>query len=407
MTFSNSSDYSAYYAISLEYQTVGTSPTPSMNAFLFDKTAVTPYSTKNQEYADSWRVSKQKITAISEIISPADKIVLGIIKTGPDSGGIPGELQTGWTLDSIASVGGVIDLRPTYLLRINHELLDDTKIIFKDRDSWGTSFADIKLETDELKASEIESTGDMIVGDDLEVTGTSTLLTDQGYVEVGSSGNNTGISYKKGSTIIAKQYAYTSGTHSYFNFLLRSLGTYPEQYVYMAHGEHGPQIGINTIPLAAQNIDFHLFKEGSLHYPTIRIEASSVTPANLTLYDIYGKNDDEDSDAALIFQPRTYNRPVQFLDKDGTLVFAIDASSGDVIAYDDFHVTDDLTVGNNISVTGNATVGGTLTTTGTSALLGAVTASSTLNVTGATTLSTATVSTLTISDLVQVSTDGT
>ena len=82
---------------------------------------------------------KQKITAITDITSPTDQIVLGIIKTGPDSGATPGMLETGWTLDTIASVAGVIDLRPTYSLRINHELLDDTKLLFKDRDSWGTT----------------------------------------------------------------------------------------------------------------------------------------------------------------------------------------------------------------------------------------------------------------------------
>ena len=122
---------------------------------------------------------------------------------------------------------------------------------------------------------------------------------------------------------------------------------------------------------------------------------------------MYGRNDDEDNTAALIFQPRTYNRAVHFLDKDGTLVFAIDPASQDITAYDDLHVTDNLTVGGQIVATENITAGGTLTATGASSLIGAVTANTTLNVTGATTLSTATVTTLTVDNLAQVSTDGT
>ena len=110
-----------------------------MNAFLFDKTETTPYSTKNQEYADSFSIVKEKITAIANITQTTDQIVLGIVKTGPNSGTTPGEMQIGWTLDAVQSVDGVIDLRSTYMLQINHNMLDDTKLIFKDRDSWGTT----------------------------------------------------------------------------------------------------------------------------------------------------------------------------------------------------------------------------------------------------------------------------
>jgi len=353
---------------------------------------------------------KQKITAITDITSPTDQIVLGIIKTGPDSGPTPGMLQTDWTLDTIASVAGVIDLRPTYLLRINHELLDDTKLIFKDRDSWGTSFADIKLQTDELKATEIESTGDVIVGDDLDVTGISTLLTDQGSVRVKSTtANNAAIGFYRDSESRGALSMYSEGTSGPHRMRLHvpTVGVYDQAFFYFSHGATGGQIGINTLPMPQAwpdgDIDFHIFKEGTMTYPTIRLEASSTTGGNETIYDMYGRNDDEDSDAALIFQPRDNNRPVQFLNKTGTLNFEIDTLSK--AQY--FHIIYDLTVGGQAAVTGNTTVGGTLTATGASSLQGAVSAASTLNVAGATTLSTATVSTLTVSDLVQVSTDGT
>ena len=286
----------------------------------------------------------------------------------------------------------MIDLRPTYTLKMNHDLLDDTKIIFKDRDSTGNNKIQGSIESsDTMTAINFIGT-DMALSDDLSVEGLTSLKTDQGNILIESSASSTGVTYKpsgvQGAKIdITDSYGYTMNLGSGIDF----------KTVYFKKNANSIGLGLNVDP--TEGADFHIKKTGFGAWPVIRLESESDSDLlNTVKYDIFTRNND-DGAGRLEVKPQTTNWPVEFRDKDGNKVFEINPSTLDVTAYDDFHVTDNLTVGGQIASTGNASIGGNLAVTGRSSLVGNSSIVGTLGVVGATNLNSVVAADLTVTNL--------
>lgn len=152
-----------YYLVKIHYDWVGSEPCTAMNAFLFDKTGSDPYSSRNTVKSDSYEIQVVDITAevlgltfdveqLYPTILGDEDIAVAIVKTHASN---PVFDTTTFTVDGVSSSSGIIDLRKYNRFLFNHKLLDDSKILFKDRDSIDSNKISGKLE----------------VGDDLYVTG--------------------------------------------------------------------------------------------------------------------------------------------------------------------------------------------------------------------------------------------
>ncbi len=75
-------------------------------------------------------------------------------------------LETAWTYTDDAAVvytadSGVVDLRASYALRLSEEVLDDSLLVFKDRDSTGSNKIDGDIEVNNITVSGLTAgTGD-------------------------------------------------------------------------------------------------------------------------------------------------------------------------------------------------------------------------------------------------------
>ncbi len=125
-----------YYLVSLVYTEAGAVPITAQTAFVYDKTGGTPYSTKDTEYTDSYTITLTDIGAAGAISPEENELPLAIIKTNPGGTAL---LTTAWTRLTETAVAGVIDLRASYSLKLNHDLLDDATVLFKDRASTGAN----------------------------------------------------------------------------------------------------------------------------------------------------------------------------------------------------------------------------------------------------------------------------
>ena len=145
----------SYYFIKLKYKNVGTLPVPTMNAFNFSKSTVPNDGTvlKNTYYYDSFEVVYTKIQSFSDINNfSINEIPLAIVKT--DSSG--NLLSSSWTLDSIKSADGVIDLRPLFCFKLSKKVLSDKLLVFKDRDSVGENKIAGSLEAEQFNINNIK-----------------------------------------------------------------------------------------------------------------------------------------------------------------------------------------------------------------------------------------------------------
>ena len=149
----------SYYAINLMQIELGTSPTPAQNAFLFDATGQSPYSTQNTAFQNTYYLEYALVTdtTIPQNALIDDRITLAFVKTGAGS-----ELQETFNgSDGTPAVNGVIDFRTYYVARLKTNLFDDQMLVFKDRDSLGANKID----------GSVEVRDDFIVGKDLTADG--------------------------------------------------------------------------------------------------------------------------------------------------------------------------------------------------------------------------------------------
>lgn len=151
---------SRYYLVKLVYSEVGSDPVTTMNAFLFDKTGSEPYTDKMTKKTDSVSVGVLDITTEYSAGIDLEKLYpdllydneigIAIVKT---SASLTIFDTTTFTVDGVSSVNGVIDVRRYNRFIMNSSILDDSKILLKDRDSIG----DYKIN------GAIEVDGDLIV----------------------------------------------------------------------------------------------------------------------------------------------------------------------------------------------------------------------------------------------------
>ena len=123
------------YVITLKYAEAGETPITAQNAFLYDTTGATLYSTKYTRYTDSYSIEHTEVADFAaiatHIASNPDEVPVGIVKTNVGGDGF----ETVFTFDTKAAVSGVVEARHIYSLKINPEVIDDADIVFTDRDS--------------------------------------------------------------------------------------------------------------------------------------------------------------------------------------------------------------------------------------------------------------------------------
>ena len=157
-----------FILIKIAYKEVGGDSTTAMNSFLYDSTGSSAYSTKYTRYTDSFALSFSVVTEASGWRSALgeNEVPLALSKmTGS------GTFTTGaWTFtDAIegktysvaANTTTIADLRGEYRAVLDHDLLDDSKVIFKDRSSVTGNGGGIQ--------GSLEISQDLTIGDDLTV----------------------------------------------------------------------------------------------------------------------------------------------------------------------------------------------------------------------------------------------
>ncbi|HNW88098.1 MAG TPA: hypothetical protein PKN48_00415 [Bacteroidales bacterium] len=158
---------SKYYLVKLIYSEVGSEPVTTMNAFLFDKTGSEPYTDKMTKKTDSVSVGVLDITAnysagidlekIYPDLLTSNEIGIAIVKTSTSSTIFD---TTTFIIDGVSSVNGVLDIRKYNRFILSSSIIDDSKILLKDRDSIG----DYKI------GGAVEIDGDLIVTGDSSTT---------------------------------------------------------------------------------------------------------------------------------------------------------------------------------------------------------------------------------------------
>lgn len=154
------------YQIHLKHTQVGTDPIVAMNAFFFDKVGVTPYSQRFTRWSDSYELVGYLRTENVALEVPEDEIPLGMVKVNSAGTRFVSDDFTFSDVNGVlTSVDTVIDIRKNYTYRLDHNLLDDSTILFKDRSSTGVN----KIQ------GNLEAIG--LLGNTLTISGISTLNT--------------------------------------------------------------------------------------------------------------------------------------------------------------------------------------------------------------------------------------
>lgn len=124
---------STAYVIILTYAEEGTVPVTAQNAFLYDVSGGTPYSTKKTRYIDAYTITYPEVETFADITTELsdNKIALGVIKIASNGT----SFQSSFTFDGVAAISGVVELRHLYSLKINSSLLNEDDIVFSDRSS--------------------------------------------------------------------------------------------------------------------------------------------------------------------------------------------------------------------------------------------------------------------------------
>ncbi|MCK5614091.1 hypothetical protein KAR91_70155, partial [Candidatus Pacearchaeota archaeon] len=90
----------------------------------------------NSEFTDNFTVVLTNVGSSGAISVASDETVLAIVKTHADGD----QLDTSaWSRDGVTAVDGVIDLRASYSLKVDPNVLDDQIILFRDRASTGAN----------------------------------------------------------------------------------------------------------------------------------------------------------------------------------------------------------------------------------------------------------------------------
>lgn len=336
--YSGSLAANTYYQIHLKWKEVGTDPIVAMNAFFFDKVGITPYSERYSRWSDSFEVVAYVRSPSIDLAIPVGEIPLAIVQTATVSTKLLDANYTFLDIDEErTSQDNIIDIRKDYTYRIDHNMLDDQTVLFKDRDSIGTNKIDGSIEanglyTDTLTASGISSLSTTNVEGDLTVNSSTVAK-----IEV-KSGNlyNTGIIYS--DTLAQRGYTIFDYNHNFIvgfttSFTAEGDGIDPSTPPSAALvATAGGYIGNHLTPTTELDLkNASITADGTTmkisHVPSlvsestifkIGVESVGTTDPN------YGRG---------YIQPVTYNRSFEFLDISDNYVLNIDNTNRKVYAY--------------------------------------------------------------------------
>jgi len=327
-----------YYQIHLKYKEVGTDPIVAQNAFFFDRAGLTPYSERFSRWSDSFEVVAYVRTPSVDINVPEDEIPLAIVQTATVASKFTDGNYTFQDVSELRSAeDNVIDIRKDYTFRINHNMLNDQVVLFKDRDSLGTNKVTGSVEFGGLYTSTLTASGIS----NLSTTNVSGILTVDNagvsYVEI-KSGNtyNAGIVYsdtagQRGYTVFDYNHNYIIGFTT--SFAEGDSGAEPNtpptpSFVATSNGYFGNYL-TPTVELDLKN--YSTSADGT----TVKLSHVPSTASESTIFNIgvesvgaadpnYGRG---------YIQPVTYNRPFEFLNLAGNYVLNIDNTNRKVYAY--------------------------------------------------------------------------
>lgn len=177
----NNAQADTFYLIKAGYVEAGTDSITAMNSFLYDSAGTTPYSSKYSRFQDSFSILNVAVLEATGVTVASNEIALAIVKTD----GNARFLHSNFTFADNAATGtptytavnGVIDLRFKHKLTLNSDLLDDSVVLMKDRDSTGTSAINGSIEVlkDLSVTKDFTVSGDTTLGGSVDVADSQTL----------------------------------------------------------------------------------------------------------------------------------------------------------------------------------------------------------------------------------------
>lgn len=329
---------STYYQINLRYTEVGTDPIVAQNAFFFDKAGLTPYAQRFSRWSDSFEVVAYTRSPSTDIDNPSNEIPLAIVYTAT----VGTKLTDGdYSYQDVSELrpasDNVIDLRKDYTYRINHDMLDDQTVLFKDRDSLGSNKVSGSVEFEGLYTSSLTASGIS----NLATTNVSGILTVDNsgvsYVKIRSGNNyNAGILYydqaaQRGYTVFDYNHNFVIGFTT--SFATDGDGSQPSTppsaaFVATAGGYFGNYL-TPTVELDLKN------SSTSADGTSIKLSHIPTTATDSTIFK-FGVEHTGSTDPAYgrgYIMPLTYNRPFEFLDYNGSYVLKLDNANKKVYAY--------------------------------------------------------------------------
>jgi len=117
-------------AIYMQYYSLGTTPVKAVNSFVYDKIGSQSLN-RNTEYSDSFTIVLRSVSANVIEAAGASEVLLGVLWNSTGTF-VPADAELTGTLVS-SGVYRFYDLRDQYPLYITEEVLDPSKVFFKDR----------------------------------------------------------------------------------------------------------------------------------------------------------------------------------------------------------------------------------------------------------------------------------
>jgi len=344
-----------YYQIHLRWKEVGTDPIISQNAFYFDKAGLTPYAQRFSRWSDSYQIVAYIRVPDVALAIPDNEIPLAIVKTATVATQLTHQSFTFSDIEELrTSENNIIDIRKDYTYRLNHDVLDDSLIVFKDRDSIGSNKVAGSLETDALLSSALTVSG-LSTMSTTNITGLlSVTSSTAGYLNL-QGGNTylTGIIFsdpvgQRGYSVFDLNHNYIIGFETALTFAGATSGQVPSaSLVVSSSGKIGNYISPTT------ELDLKNFSN-TADDTIIKLSHIPVTAAESTIFKFGVESTGTTEYGRGVIQPLTYSRPFEFLNLSGSYVFKIDNTNSKVYA-------NALEV-NNTSVFNTVTMNSALTT---------------------------------------------
>jgi hypothetical protein len=329
-----------FYQIHLRWTEEGTDPIVAMNAFFFDKAGLSPYSERFSRWSDSYEVVAYVRTPSVDIVIPDNEIPLAIVKTASVSTKLLDDDYTFQDINELrTATDNIIDIRKDYTYRINHDTLDDSILLFKDRDSIGANKVNGSLEANALLSNTLTVSG-LSALSTTTVTGQLSVNTSTGmssYITINAGYLNAGVIRFKDDYPRTRGYLGFVGTTSKYVIGFEDpIPTLEEpdyepgsrRFVLTNTGYMG-NYDSPTVELDLKNTAV------SSDTTTIKLSHVPTTVAESTIFKL-GVEHTGGTDPAYgrgYIKPVSYNRPFEFLDYLDNYVIRIDNANRKVYNY--------------------------------------------------------------------------